>query len=127
MTDLGPIHWLLGIQITRNRNTRTISLSQRSYIDALITRFSMTNARPYGCAIAPGNLPSKADCPTDPEQIAHMRKIPYREAIGGLMYLAVATRPDISFAVSILSRFLDRPGILHWEAVKRIMRYLIGT
>src|SRR5712671_7535392 len=55
-----------------------------------------------------------------------MSKTPYREAIGSLMYLAVATRPDIAFAVSTLSRFLDNPGDTHWEAVKRIFRYIAG-
>jgi len=43
------------------------------------------------------------------------------------MYLAVATRPDIAFAVSTLLRFLDNPGDTHWEAVKRIFRYIAGT
>ncbi len=51
----------------------------------------------------------------------------YREAIGSLMYASVATRPDISFAVSTLSRFLEDPGNAHWEVVKRIFRYLSGT
>ncbi len=56
-----------------------------------------------------------------------MKKVPYREAIGSLMYASVATRPDIGFAVSTLSRFLDNPGSAHWEAVKRVFRYLSGT
>jgi hypothetical protein len=56
-----------------------------------------------------------------------MRNIPYREAVGALMYAALATRPDISFAVSLLSRFSSNPGRAHWEAVKRVYRYLIGS
>ena len=56
-----------------------------------------------------------------------MKMVPYREAIGSLMYASVATRPDISFAVSTLSQFLNNPGHAHWEAVKRIFRYLSGT
>ncbi len=56
-----------------------------------------------------------------------MKKTPYREAIGSLMYAAVATRPDIAFAMSALSQFLGNPGIAHWEAVKRVFRYLAGT
>ena len=55
-----------------------------------------------------------------------MRNIPYQEAIGSLMYALVATRPDILFTVSILSQFLNNPGWVHWEAVKRIFRYLLG-
>ena len=56
-----------------------------------------------------------------------MRHVPYREAIGSLMYASVGTRPDISFAVSTLSQFIDNPGHTHWEAVKRIFQYLLGT
>ena len=56
-----------------------------------------------------------------------MKNTPYREAIGSLMYAAVATRPDIAYAVSTLSQFLNNPGVLHWEATKRVFRYLAGT
>jgi hypothetical protein len=55
-----------------------------------------------------------------------MRKVPYREAIGSLMYVAIAMRPDISFAVSCLSQFLKNPGEVHWQAVKQVFRYLTG-
>ena len=56
-----------------------------------------------------------------------MRKVPYHEAIGSLMYASVTTGPDISFAVTTLSQFLENPGVGHWEGVKRIFRYLAGT
>jgi hypothetical protein len=56
-----------------------------------------------------------------------MRKVPYREAIGSLMYTSVATRPNISFAVSMLSQFLDNPGDAHWIGIKHIFHYLAGT
>jgi hypothetical protein len=55
-----------------------------------------------------------------------MRKVPYREAIGSLMYTSVATCPDITFAISTLSQFLENLGEAHWEAVKRVFRYLLG-
>ena len=51
----------------------------------------------------------------------------YSQIIGSLMYLASATRPDISFAVSKLSRFVSNPGDDHWKALERVMRYLKGT
>ena len=56
-----------------------------------------------------------------------MAGVPYREAIGSLMYLMVSTRPDLAAAVGILSRFLNDPGEEHWKAVKRVFRYLKGT
>ena len=56
-----------------------------------------------------------------------MVDVPYRLAIGSLMYLATCTRPDLSAAVSELSRFIQNPGAGHWEGVKRVLRYLSGT
>ncbi|MCO5598123.1 hypothetical protein L7F22_052215 [Adiantum nelumboides] len=58
---------------------------------------------------------------------AEMAKIPYASAVGSLMYAMVATRPDIAFAVGVVSRYMSNPGKKHWEAVKCILRYLKGT
>ena len=127
LTNLGPVQWLLGIKITRNRAARTISLSQTSFIDAILSRFSMTDAKPYGSPMIPGAIYSKANSPSNPEEATHMQRTPYRQAIGSLMYAAIATRPDIAFSVSILSRFLNNPGDAHWQAIKRIFRYLKST
>lgn len=52
---------------------------------------------------------------------------PYREAVGNLMFLQIVTRPDISFAVNVISRNLEKPNQHHWLLVKRIFRYLKGT
>ena len=127
LTDLGPVHWLLGIKITRNRAARTISLSQSSYIDSILARFSLSDVHPYQTPMAPSASYSKQDGASNAADAAHMHKVPYREAIGSLMYASVATRPDITFAVSTLSQFLENPGETHWEAVKRVFRYLSGT
>ena len=56
-----------------------------------------------------------------------MEKIPYKLAIGSIMYAMVSTRPDISHAVGVVSRFMRNPRKAHWEAVKWILRYLKGT
>ena len=56
-----------------------------------------------------------------------MRNVPYREAVGSLMYAAIGTRPDIAFATSTVAQFCENPGWKHWEAVKQIFRYLLGT
>ena len=127
LTDLGPIHWLLGIKISRDRAARTISLSQTAYIESIINRFNLTDAKSASTPMDPGVTLCKTDAPSSPAEAAHMKSVPYREAIGSLMYASVATRPDITFAVSTLSQFLDNPGEAHWEAVKRVFRYLAGT
>jgi len=56
-----------------------------------------------------------------------MKDVPYASAVGSLMYAMLCTRPDICFAVGLVSRYQSNPGPTHWQAVKRIMRYLRGT
>ncbi|XP_062703511.1 uncharacterized protein LOC134285970 [Aedes albopictus] len=56
-----------------------------------------------------------------------MRSVPYKETVGCLSFVAQTTRPDIAFAVNAVSQFSSNPGKLHWEAVKRIFRYIKGT
>jgi hypothetical protein len=127
LTDLGPVSWLLGLKVTRDRENRTICLSQTAYINTMLDRFALTDAKPLRSPMVPGIVYSKDDSPSSPQEAARMEKAPYREAIGSLMYASIATRPDISFAVATLSQYLDNPGEIHWEAVKRIIRYLSGT
>ncbi|XP_018373892.1 PREDICTED: LOW QUALITY PROTEIN: putative nuclease HARBI1 [Trachymyrmex cornetzi] len=62
---------------------------------------------------------------TGKERTIH--EVPYREAVGSLIFAAIVTRPDIAFSVGVVSRFLDKYGYPHWNAVKRIMRYLKKT
>jgi len=74
------------------------------------------------------NIKLSADqSPKTPKDVAAMRNIPYRQAIGSLMYASLGTRPDITFAVTRLSKFLQNPGPAHWEAVQNVFRYLKGT
>lgn len=127
LTDLGALNWLLGIKITRDLDTRTISLSQSQYIDSIITRFNLSDAKPCAVPMDPNIQLSKADCPLSAAEKSDMKDVPYREAVGSLIYASIATRPDISFAVSQVSQFMENPGRAHWEATKRIFRYLKGT
>jgi hypothetical protein len=127
LTDLGAATWLLGIKITRDFEARTLALSQTSYIDAILARFNFTDLKPLATPMDPNIQFTKDQCPQTLEEAAEMRRVPYREALGSLMYCAVATRPDIAFAASLLSQFLENPGRIHWEGVKRIFRYLAGT
>jgi hypothetical protein len=56
-----------------------------------------------------------------------MKSVPYMNAVGKLMYLALTTRPDIAYSVGVLARFNSNPGPLHWKAAKHLLRYLKGT
>jgi hypothetical protein len=75
----------------------------------------------------PGASLSSDQSPSTPEEIEEMRTVPYISAVGSLIYLAIATRPDIAYSVGVLARFNTNPGKLHWAAVKHLFRYLRGT
>ena len=77
--------------------------------------------------IQKGDKLSKSQCPQDENERAEMEKVPYVSSVGSLMYAQVCTRPDIAFAVNALGRYLSNPGLSHWKAVKKVMRYLQGT
>src|SRR5882762_7275884 len=66
-------------------------------------------------------------CLIQMSSILAMKDIPYVSAVGALLYLATATRPDIAHTVSVLCRFNNNPGMQHWTAVKHLMHYLKGT
>lgn len=103
IADLGEIHWLLGLKVERNREGRTLALSQTAYIEKLLRRFNMMDASPVSTLLKPGRTMSKAQCPNTNEEKEEMRGVPYREVIGGLLYLARMTRPDISYAITLLA------------------------
>jgi len=127
LTDLGPVSWLLGLKVTYDHENRTISLSQTAYINTMLNRFTLADAKPYCTPMVPGIVYSKDNSPSSPQEAVHIEKAPYCEAIGSLIYASVATCPNISFAVTALSQFLNNPGEVHWEAAKCILHYLSGT
>jgi hypothetical protein len=127
LTDLGPCKWLLGIKIDRDHEDSTIALSQHTYIDSIVTRFNFDNLKPCSIPMDPSKPLLKSQSPLTLAKKAKMKNIPYREAVGSLMYAVMGTRPDIAFATSTVAQFLENPGWAHWEAVKKIFRYLKGT
>ena len=102
-------------------------MSQEQYIEKVLARFNMNKAKVVSSPLASHfNLSSRHSPSTDKEK-EDMRRVPYASAVGSLMYAMVCTRPDIAYAVGVVSRFLSNLGRQHWEAVKWIMRYLRGT
>jgi hypothetical protein len=92
LTDLGPISWLLGIKVTRDRPTKTLHLSQTSYVESIVRRFNLDNLKPVSTPLDPTMQFTKSQCPQTISDIARMKNIPYREGIGSLMYASVGTR-----------------------------------
>ena len=118
MKDLGEIHWLLNLKIDRDKTCGTINISQEAYINNILARFNLQDAKLYLSPLDPNVKLSKDQCPATDDKTKMMEKVPYRQAIGSLMWAAVATRPDIAFPVSLLSQFLENLGKVHWNAVK---------
>ena len=127
ITDLGDLHWILGIEVRRIREERKLLLSQKSYIDSILRRYGFEDLKPISTPMDPNIRLTSAQSPSTTEEIAAMRNVPYHQAVGSLMYATLGTRPDICFAVQTVSRFNSKPGLAHWDAVKRIFRYLKGT
>jgi hypothetical protein len=119
---LGLPRFYLGIEVTRERSTNSISLSQSTYVNDLLHRFKMDQSTPVSTPMNPSVSLAKHDSPVDQASSSY-----YAVAIGSLLYAAMCTRPDIAFAVNTLAQFTSNPGEEHWTAVKRVMRYLKGT
>ena len=127
MKDLGDASFVLGIQIHRDRSRGILGLSQKNYIDKVLKRFGMQDCRPGDTPVVKGDKFCLKQCPKGSLEIQEMQKIPYASAVGSLMYAQVCTRPDIAYIVGVLGRYLSNPGIDHWKAAKKVMRYLKRT
>jgi hypothetical protein len=125
MDDRGDASFILGMSIERDRASRTLELTQAQYARDVVARFKMSNSKcKLGIPIHSKTKLSSEDCPQTDEEKADMSKVPYRSAIGALMYLATCTRPDISYAVSVCASYMHNPGRVHWETVKGILAYV---
>ncbi|PPQ82237.1 hypothetical protein CVT24_012925 [Panaeolus cyanescens] len=127
LVDLGELNWLLSVDVKRSLPTHTLSLCQEAYINQIVERFGLHNAHEVTTPLEPG-IDLCPDSPhVSPNLLSPADKSLYREIIGSLMYLSVMTRPDITYAVSTLSQYLENPHTTHLIASKRVIRYLKGT
>jgi len=126
MKDLGAAKKILGMKITRDRKSSKLYLSQRGYIDKVLRRFNMHNTKPVSTPLAAHFRLSSDLCPKSDDEIVYMSRVPYSSAVGSLMYATVCSRPDLSHALSVVSRFMANPGKEHWRVVQWIFRYLRG-
>lgn len=113
MKDLGPVKNCLGMTITRSKKQGKLWIYQMSYIHKILERFGMTNCNPIATSMDPQTKLSRDMEPNDASEIEEMKGIPYKEAVGSLMYLCQISRPDISFAVNMVSRYSQNPGRAH--------------
>lgn len=128
MKDLGEAKKLLGMEITQDSSSGRLSVSRRKYLEKVLARFGMSNAKPVSTPLASHFRSSCSSCPAvDSEEPSYMAQVPYSSTIGSLMYAMVSTHPDLAHAMSVVSWFLTNPGKAHWTAMKYILRYLRDT
>lgn len=122
---LGDCSKFVGVEIKRNRIEKSIFIHQSLYTKKIIDRFKVNTAK----AVSTPSDPHSILIPVDPENVKECKEsiVPYREAVGSLLFLAIVSRPDIAHAVNIVSKFLNNHNVIHWRAVKRIFAYLVGT
>ena len=122
VVDNGNIEYFLKMAVKRDRQRRTLTISQPNYVETILTKFGMLECKPVATP-----MDAKASFDKLSEGDERFDRTIYQQAIGCLTYLATHTRPDISASVGILSKFMADPGPTHWSGVKRILRYLQGT
>ena len=120
--DMGELHYFLGMKIQQCEESGDTWLGQPAYVERLLEKFGIDESKPVS---TPVDTSMKFIQATDDEQCTDQQV--YQSAIGSLLYLSIATRLDITFAVSNMARFSSKPTTQHWTGVKRIMRYLKGT
>eukprot|EP00253_Pinus_taeda_P019211 PITA_19211 len=118
MTDMGLLNFFLGLEI--HQRDSGITIFQPKYVRDLLARFDMSDCKPTATPFLSGiKLENGKDTPLVDCTL-------YRQLVGSLLYLT-HSRPDLSYAVGAVSRYMQEPHELHWNAAKRILRYVQGT
>lgn len=119
----GNLECFLGLEI-ESEVDGSIYIHQTSYAKKILSKFQMDQSVPVSTPMDQHHAMSSINYPDEMNEAVN---VPYREAVGSLMYLAVGTRPDISYALSVASQYMEKPMMFHWTAVKRIFKYLNGS
>lgn len=124
MKDIGAAIRILGMQIVRDKRTKTLFLTQAEYNKKVLSKFAMSDSKHVSTPLATHFRLSKIQEPMSNSDIQHIKKIPYSTAVVGyIMYAIVWSRPDLPYCIQVVSRFMGNPGKV-WNAVKWVLRYL---
>ena len=105
MKDLGEAAYILGVKMYRDRSNKLLGLSQSTYIDKMLNKFNMDQSKKRYLPMSHGIYLSKDMCPKTDVEIHNMQNVPYASAVGSIMYAMMCTRPDVSYALSVVSKF----------------------
>jgi hypothetical protein len=121
--DRGELKWVLGMRVTRDTRTHTISVDQHLYTNRVLDKWGMSECKP---ASTPAQENASLTTDDDKGEKKEVDATIYRSLVGSLLHASNCTRPDISFAVGNVARFMSAPNSTHMVAAKRILRYLKG-
>ena len=116
--DLQECAWLLGVAVEQGSDS--ITIHQKKFITELTERYNMANAAPAWSPSAVSQASATDSQPLEDYTV-------YQSLVGSLLYVMIATRPDIAESVSRLCRHMAAPTAAHWKAAKRVLAYLSHT
>ena len=120
VSDLGEVKYYLGIEIIRNRQDKSIILTQKGFILNLLNKFNKSELKPTKNPLILGVKLEK-----NLDQASEKEIKDYQQQIGSLIYLTTATRPDLAYPIGLLARFMSNPSPIHFKALNRVWQYLI--
>ena len=120
--DLGEVDGFVGMHVQRNWAAGTITISNARMIADLLREYGMEGCNGKEVPMSPGTVLMR-----DQGDPLDVKRYPYSALVGSLMYLAVTVRPDIAYAVGVLTKYMSCPRTSHWIAAKGVLRYLAGT
>ena len=125
--DVVENEYFLGMRVQQDLTLGTICLSQCPYWEHVANRFKLTHTPLHNTPLPVGIVLDHDMSPKTESKKAQMADKPYRSILGSLMWGQLAMHPDLSFAVSLLSRFQSNPGIEHWKALMHVVGYVLNV
>ena len=125
--DVGETEYFLGMRVQQDLSEGTIRLTQRPYWEHVLHRFDLDYLPSRNTPLPVGLTLDRNMSPRTDDEKRQMADKPYRAVLGSVMWGQLATRPDLSFAVSLLSRFQSDPGLEHWKALLHVVGYIKNT
>ena len=125
--DVGESEYFLGMRVQQDLTAGTIRLTQRPYWEHVINRVELAHIPLHNTPLPVGFALDTNMCPQTDSEREQMGDKPYRAVLGSVMWGQLATRPDLSFAVSLLSRFQSNPGLEHWKGLMHVIGYIRNT
>ena len=116
------------VGIEYNYNRGALEIHQRAYIDEILEKFAeFVPDRLSPSPLSDSEKLSTEDCPRNSNDINSMKDKPYSSLLGSLMFLMLGSRPDLAHSMSVLARFMDSPGVKHWNGLRRVLGYVKKT